>query len=71
MQTVLRQCEEKDQTKMTIFIMMRLEPLGKMDRIELDDSDDQSSVCLPSDLNNFVGKYARKHIGNKTLKSVS
>ena len=45
-----------------------VEPLGKMERIELDDSDDESSVCLHSDLNNFVGKYARKHIGDKDIK---
>lgn len=47
------------------------EPLGKMERIELDGSDYESSVCLPSDLNNFVGKYARKLLATKTLKSVS
>ena len=39
-----------------------------MEWIKLDDSDDESSVCLPSDLENFEGKYARKHIGDKGIK---
>ena len=44
------------------------EPPEKMGRFELDDSDDESSVCLPSTLENFVRKYIRKHVGDKAIK---
>ena len=40
----------------------------KMGRFELDDSDDESSVCLPPDLENFVRKCMRKHVGDKAIK---
>lgn len=39
----------------------------KMGRFELDDSD-ESSVWLPSDLENFVPKHVRKHAGDKVIK---
>ena len=44
------------------------EPPEKTRRFEFDDSDDESSVCLPSDLENFVRKYIRKHVGDKAIK---
>ena len=44
------------------------EPPEKMGRFELGDSDDESSVCLPPDLENFVRKYLRKHVGDKAIK---
>ena len=44
------------------------EPPEKVLRFELDDSDDQSSLCLLPDLKNFVRKYMRKHVDDKTIK---
>ena len=44
------------------------EPTEKMGRFELDDSDNEFSVCLPPGLDNFVGKYMRKHVGDKPIK---
>ena len=44
------------------------EPPEKMGRFELDDSDDESSVCLPPDLEYLVRKYIRKHVGDKAIK---
>ena len=43
------------------------EPPEKMGRSELDDSDDESSVCLPLDLKNFVPKHVRKDLGERPL----
>ena len=42
------------------------EPPKKMERFELDDSDDEWSVCLPPDLENFVRKYMKKYAGDNT-----
>ena len=39
-----------------------------MGRLELDDSHDESFVCPSPDLENFVRKYIRKHVGNKAFK---
>ena len=44
------------------------EPPEKMRRFELDDSDDESFVCLPPDLENFLRKYMRKQVGHKAIK---
>ena len=44
------------------------EPPEKILRFELDDSDDQSSLCLLPNLKNFVRKYMRKHVDDKTIK---
>ena len=43
------------------------QPPEKMGRFELDDSD-ESSVWLPSDLENFVPKHVRKNAGDKVIK---
>ena len=43
------------------------QPPEKMWRFELDDSD-ESSVWLPSDLENFVPKHVRKNAGDKVIK---
>ena len=51
---------------MTIDEIEIAEPPGKMEWIKLDDSDDESSVCLPSDLENFEGNI----LAIKALKSV-
>ena len=40
----------------------------KMGRFELDGSDDESSVCLASDLVYFVRIYMRKHVGDESIK---
>ena len=37
-----------------------------MGRFELDDSDDELSVCLPPDLENFIRKYMKKYDGDNT-----
>ena len=39
-----------------------------MGRFELDGSDDESSVCLASDLVYFVRIYMRKHVGDESIK---
>ena len=44
-----------------------VQPPEKMGRFELDDSD-ESSVWLPSDLENFVPKHVRKNAGDKVIK---
>ena len=40
----------------------------KMGRFQLDNSDDESSVCLAPHLEYFVRIYMRKHIGDKAIK---
>ena len=39
-----------------------------MGRFELDNFDDESSVCLAPDLACFVRIYMRKHVGYKAIK---
>ena len=63
MQTLLRQWEEKDQ--MNSHHDGIEEPPENMERFELNDSDGETSVCLPPDLENFVGE---KHVGDKAIK---
>ena len=40
----------------------------KMGRFELDNSDDEFSVCLAPGLEYFVRIYMRKHVGDKAIK---
>ena len=44
------------------------EPPEKMRRFEIDYSDYESSVCQPPDLENFVRKHMKKHVGAKAIK---
>ena len=39
-----------------------------MGRFELDNFDDESSVCLAPDLEYFVRLYMRKYVGDKAIK---
>ena len=40
----------------------------KMEQFELDDSDDESSLCVAPDLEYFVRIYMRKHVGDESIK---